>query len=179
MTGLLGFQIDLGAFEEFVRKVQENPEAARFAFRTVTYWEGGAVTRTEARQFQIKADEPSDLGGTDSAPDPVELLLASVATCFAIGFVTQAARRGIDFRDLQIVTEGELDLRGYLGLDPTVRPGYTRIAYTVKVDTDADPAVLEVIRQLAHRLSPMIETVSHGVPVEGRVERVTAADSAA
>ncbi|ADU51859.1 OsmC family protein [Thermaerobacter marianensis DSM 12885] len=166
------FQINIGAFEDFIRKVQENPDAARYTFRTVTYWEGGAVSRTVARNFEIKADEPSDLGGTDSAPDPVELLLASLATCFAIGFVTQAARRGIDFRNLQVVTEGDIDLRGYLGLDPAVRPGYSRIRYTVKVDPDADPQVLEELRQLAHRLSPMIETVTHGVPVEGRIEVV-------
>ena len=110
------FQIDLGAFEDFVARVKQDPAAARFTFRTTTYWEGGAVTRTVARHFELKADEPSALGGTDSAPDPVELLLASLATCFAIGFVTHAAKRGIEFRDLQIITEGELDLRGYLGL---------------------------------------------------------------
>lgn len=173
------FQIDIGAFEDFAKKVQADPEAGRFTFRTVTHWEGGAVTRTVARHFELKADEPSALGGTDSAPDPVELLLASIATCFAIGFVTHAARRGIDFRDLQIVTEGDLDLRGYLGLDPSVRPGYARIRYTVKVDADADPEVLEELRQLAHRLSPMIETVTHGVPVEGRIELVRSADPVA
>lgn len=54
------FQINIGAFEDFIRKVQENPDAARYTFRTVTYRDGGAVSRTVARNFEIKADEPSE-----------------------------------------------------------------------------------------------------------------------
>lgn len=166
------FQVNIGAFDQFIEDVKNDPEKAKVTFKTTTEWQGGAVSKTIARNFVLHTDEPTSLGGTDSAADPVELLLASIATCFSIGFVTHAAKRGIDFSDLIIETEGDLDLRGYFGLDRSVRPGYTNIRYKVKVKSDASIEQLEELRQLAHELSPMIETVTNGVGITGSVEKL-------
>lgn len=163
-------QINVGNFENFVSKVKEEPETAKFTFRTVTEWEGGAATRTVARSFSIQADEPEGLGGADSGPNPVELLLAGVATCFAAGLTTRAARQGIDFKHLEVVAEGDLDLHGYLGLNPDVRPGFTGIRYVVHVDSDASREQIEQLIAETHQHSPMVETVTNGVPVEPRIE---------
>ena len=99
----------------------------------------------------------------------MELLLASVGTCLTIGWVTQAARRGIDFRDLRIDVTGDYDLRGYLALDDDVRPGFTSLRYTVRVDSDATPAQLEEIRRAAERTSPMFDNAKNATPVTGQV----------
>src|SRR3954452_11213854 len=115
--------LDLDAFEATRDAVAQEPSAGQGSFTTVTTWQDGARARTTARSFTIETDEPSPLGGTDAAVDPMELLLASVGTCLTIGWVTHAARRGVDFRDLRIEVEGDYDLRGYLGLDEATRPG--------------------------------------------------------
>lgn len=166
------FQVNIGAFDQFIKDVNNDPEKGKVTFKTTTEWQGGAVSKTTARDFVLHTDEPASLGGTDSAADPVELLLALIATCFSIGFVTQAAKRGIDFSDVIIETEGDLDLRGYFGLDKSIRPGYTNIRYKVKVKSDASIEQLEELRQLAHELSPMIETVVNGVDITGSVEKI-------
>ena len=90
----------------------------------MTAWEDGTRARTTARSFSIETDEPKPLGGTDRAVDPMELLLASLGTCLTIGWTTQAAKRGVDFRALRIEVNGDYDLRGYLDLDDAIRPGF-------------------------------------------------------
>jgi putative redox protein len=100
----------------------------------------------------------------------MELLLASLGTCLTIGWVTHAARRGIDFRDLRIDVTGDYDLRGYLGIDRT-RPGFAAITYTVHVDTDADDATVEEIRKAAEAGSPMTDNTANATPLVGSVER--------
>lgn len=164
--------VDLDNYENFIETVKEDPEQAKFQFSVKTQWEDGTITRTVARDWEIYADEPEALGGKDSAVDPVEYLLASLTSCVSIGLVTQAARRGVDFEDFEIEVTGDLDLRGYLGLDDNVRPGYTNLDYTIRVKSDADREVLEEIVQVAEENSPMYDNIQNGVPITSRLEVV-------
>lgn len=158
--------MDLAAYEETKQAVLADPAQGLGSFKTITSWEDGARARTTARSFVLETDEPTPLGGTDVAIDPMELLLAAVGTCLTIGWVTHAVKRGIDYRDLRIEVEGNFDLRGYLEIDET-RPGYTGITYTVFVDTDASADVLEEIRVAAEAGSPMFDNVLNATPVTG------------
>jgi hypothetical protein len=119
--------LDLDAFEATRDAVAQNPSAGQGTFTTVTTWEDGARARTTARSFSIETDKPAPLGGTDAAVDPMELVLAAVGTCLNIGWVTQARKRGIDYRDLRIEVSGNYDLRGYLDIDDDTRPGFSDI----------------------------------------------------
>ena len=92
--------LDLDAFDATRDAVAQDPSVGQGSFTTVTTWEDGARARTTARSFTIETDEPAPLGGTDAAVDPMELVLAAVGTCLNIGWVTQARKRGIDYRDL-------------------------------------------------------------------------------
>jgi putative redox protein len=161
--------LDLSAFEQTRQAVAGDPQLGRGSFKTVTSWEDAARARTTARSFSIETDEPSPLGGSDEAVDPMELLLASLGTCLTIGWVTHAAKRGVDFRNLAIEVEGDYDLRGYLSLDEQVRPGFGAIRYTVRVDADASAEVLDEIRRAAERTSPMFDNVAHGAPIAAEV----------
>lgn len=160
--------VDLDAYHSTRQAVAADPTVGRGCFSTVTSWQDGARARTTARSFVLETDEPAPLGGTDQAVDPMELLLAAIGTCLTIGWVTNAAQRGIDYRDLRIEVDGEYDLRGYLSIDDT-RPGYETITYRVHVDTDADAATLEEIKLAAERTSPMFDNVLHATPVTGTV----------
>ncbi len=168
------FNLDIDRLGEFAGAVEADPEKAKFTFAARTVWRDGAVTETRARENVIVADEPEALGGTDTAADPVELLLASLTSCVSIGLVTQAAKRGVELRDFEIDVEGDIDIRGYLG-EQEVRPGFTDIRYTVKVESDAPSEVVEEIVRAAERTSPMLDNISNGVRVSSRVETATAA----
>lgn len=86
--------------------------------------------------------------------------------------MTQAAKRGIDFDDFEIDVEGELNLRGYLGLEESVRPGYTNIAYTVRLESGAPVDVLEEILRAAEQTSPMYDNILNGTPITSQLEVV-------
>ena len=131
--------LDLAALDETIEQVRANPACGQVAFRVKTEWKG--QTRSEstvehftcagepvARNFTIVADEPRELLGTDTAPNPQELLLSALNACMMVGYVAQASIRGITLDECRIETEGELDLRGFLGLDDDVPPGYRRMA---------------------------------------------------
>lgn len=177
MTGSCS-SLDMKTFEATKAHVAEHPPDGQGAFETVTEWRDGAQAVTRARSFTINTDEPTPLGGTDSAIDPMELLLGALGSCLTIGWVTQANLRGVDFRDLKIKVTAPYDLRGYLALDDKVRPGFKRVEYTVDVDSDADPQVLEEIRAAAEASSPMFDNILRPTAVTGTVKRAAAGEAA-
>jgi uncharacterized OsmC-like protein len=162
----------MDTFEQTKEAIRNDPNLGKGTFSTVTEWVDGSLARTTARSFTIETDEPAPLGGTDKAIDPMELLLAAVGTCLQIGWVTHANRRGVDFRSLRIETRGDYDLSGYLALDRSIPPGFLNISYTVEVDTDADPGVLEEIRAAAESGSPVTQNVLKGTAIQSDVKKV-------
>ena len=86
-----------------------------------------------------------------------------------VGYVAQAAVRGIRLDDCRIETEGELDLRGFLGLDEKVPPGYRRINYTVWLDGDGSRDQFEEIHQAVMATSPNYFNMAQPVQMCGRL----------
>ena len=81
------------------------------------------------RRFSIDIDEPFELGGGNAFANPQEYLLAALNACMTVGYVAQCAVQGITIEKLEIATEGDIDLRGFFGLDPSVPPGYESLRY--------------------------------------------------
>jgi uncharacterized OsmC-like protein len=167
----------MDTFAETKAHVAKNPEDGKGSFETVTEWQDGAQAVTRARSFVIQTDEPTPLGGTDEAIDPMELLLGALGSCLTIGWVTQANLRGVDFRDLKITVTAPFDLRGYLALDDKVRPGFGGLEYRVDVDSDADQQVLDEIRAAAEATSPMFDNILRATPVAGTVAKTAVAET--
>ncbi len=118
-----------------------------------------------ARSRPHASDEPSGLGGSDTAPNPVEQLLAALGNCLAVGYAANASAAGITIKDLKIAVAGDVDLRSFLGLSPG-HAGFSAIRVAVDLDTDADPdAVAELHRRVAAS-SPVGHTLQAAVPVE-------------
>lgn len=163
--------INLERMNKFIEDVKNDPEKAKFTFKTETLWQDGSVSKTKARNFEIQTDEPEPLGGKDSGIDPIELLLASVASCISLGFATQAAKNGIIIKNFSIETEGDIDVRGYFGLEGA-RPGFENIRYKIKVDSDVSEEELKEILQIAESTSPMFDNVSRGVSISSQLVKV-------
>jgi len=166
--------LDMETFAATKSHVAKNPEDGKGTFETVTEWQDGAQAVTRARSFTIQTDEPTPLGGTDTAIDPMELLLGALGSCLTIGWVTQANLRGVDYRNLKITVKAPFDLRGYMALDKDVRPGFGDLEYTVEVDSDADDAVLEEIKAASEATSPMFDNILRPTGISGKVSRAGA-----
>ena len=157
--------IDLKALDETVEAINNDAGCANVQFRVKTDWLG--QTRSEStvegyriggqevpRTFKIVADEPHELLGTNSAPNPQELLMSAVNACMMVGYIAQAAVRGINLDGCTIETQGELDLRGFLGLDENVPNGYRRIDYVVTLKGDGTPEQYEDMHMAVQATSP-------------------------
>lgn len=171
--------VDLARLQETVAAIQDRPELARFEFRAETSWVRGGHVRTEIGSFHgagaeddsrrepfvLEGDEPPVLLGTNQGPNAVEAVLHALTSCLAVGFVYNAAAKGIEVRSLAFDVEGELDLQAFLGLSDQVRPGYERIDVRYRVDADAPREDLEALCDYVKATSPVLDMLTKPVPV--------------
>ena len=174
--------------------VKADPTVAKFRFRLNNEWlEGGHNRSTlnefygagqlhqRAKSFLIHADEPIVLLGRDQAPNPADYLLTALAACVTSSLVNHAAARGIKIEEIESQVEGDVDVRGFLGLDPSVRNGFQNIRMTLAIHADVTDEQLEELASLGTGFSPVFDSVTNGVPVTVRAERMKteqAADAA-
>jgi len=121
---------------------------------------------TRTTPFVLDADEPPVLLGEDAGANPVEYVLHALAACLTTTMVYHAAARGIEIQAVHSELEGDLDLRGFLGLSNEVRKGYHDIRVRMRVKSQATP---DMLRDLA-QYSPVFDIVSNSLPVQVVVE---------
>jgi uncharacterized OsmC-like protein len=134
---------------------------------TVTDFHGARQDITHRQTFTMDADEPAILAGNDHAANPVEHLLHALASCLTTSMVAHAAVRGIRIEELESTLEGDIDLRGFLGLAADVPKGYTEIRAAFRVK--ARPEDMPRMRELA-MFSPVFNTLTQGTRVQLAVE---------
>jgi len=170
--------LDLQALGEVVEAIQADSSKAIVGFDVVTKWKGQTRSETTVTGFNIAgervnrshtivADEPYELLGADSAPNPQELLMAAFNACITVGYVAGAALKGITLDSLEIRTKGELDLRGFLGLSDAVAPGYQNVDYEVRISGDGSAADFEEIHQTVMKTSPNYFNMSRPIKMNG------------
>jgi uncharacterized OsmC-like protein len=172
--------LDMDALSEVVRDISHDPSKGRVEFRVRTEWKGQTKSRSAVtsytvggreihRAFSIDADEPFELLGRNTAPNPQELLMAALNACITVGYAACAASKGIRLDKLEIETEGALDLRGFLGIDASVRPGYEAIRYAVRIKGDATPEQFQEIHETVMKTSPNYFNITRPVRLDARL----------
>jgi uncharacterized OsmC-like protein len=157
--------VDLVAVGGLIEHIRNEPSAAATTWAAEVTWNGAFRSEARIRNFApIPSDEPSALGGDDTAPNPVEQLLAALGNCLAVGYAANASAQGIAIKDLRINLEGNLDLRTFLGLG-TDNAGYNAINVTVDVSSDATDEQLARLHEHVVGTSPVGHTLSRAVPV--------------
>ncbi len=170
--------INMNVLTETVGAIKGDPELGKCKFRARNKWIGGnhncstipsfyaAKQEISHKQdFELHADEPTMLAGEDQAANPVEILLQALSSCVTTSMVAHAAVRGIHIEALESELEGDIDLRGFLGL-ADVPKGYTNIRVKFKVKTDPDN--MKKLKSLAE-YSPVYNTLIHGAKVDIQV----------
>src|SRR5262245_42448939 len=172
--------IDTAGLRERIAQIAADPAKGAAGFRTRTAWKGGTRSETTAekitlggetipRSFRFTADEPLELFGTDVAANPQEYLMGALASCMTVGWGANAALRGIRLQSLESATAGRLDLRGFLGIDAAVAPGYETIRYRVRVKGDATREQFAEIHAAVKATSPNYFNLSRPIVLEGEM----------
>jgi uncharacterized OsmC-like protein len=142
---------------------------ARVVFKTEGSLVGPTHVKLHSREHVLEVDEPGALAGANAHANPVEYALAALASCQAITYRFWAAKLGIELDGLEVAAEGDLDLRGFFGLDDTVRSGFTGIRLDV---TPLGPESPERYRELADAVDahcPVLDLFQNQTPVERRL----------
>lgn len=158
--------------------IKATPSIAKFKFRIWNQWQTGSRNRSNVatfagankelshpKPFTLESDEPQILLGKDMAANPVEYLLHALAACVTTSMVYHAAARGIQIDAVESSFEGDLDLRGFLDLDPKIRKGYQGIRVNFKVSANVPDDQLQELVQLGTGHSPVFDSLTNGVPV--------------
>jgi uncharacterized OsmC-like protein len=159
--------------------VKAQPDLAKFQFRATNRWVKGTYSRSRLETFsgaggehrhtgevEFNADHPAVLVGGDKAPTPVEFLLHAIAACITSGIGNIAAARGVTLTKVESTVEGDIDLRGILGLSDRVRNGYEQIRVNFRVKGDATPEKLEAIVAQATGRSAVYDVLTNGTRVQ-------------
>ncbi len=153
-TVSLGF--DLEQLQGLIAAVKENPEAGKTVWQARTEWKNGFQSQAHIRNFTVTMDEPGILGGTDTAPNMVEMVLGAYGCCLTTGYVMNAALLGIELAGVEIELEGNLDLNGFFNLSEDTWPGYTDVHARVRLTApQATPERIHELHALVTRTSPV------------------------
>jgi uncharacterized OsmC-like protein len=172
--------VDVDALQSTIAAVAADSSLARFQFRAKNRWLDGGHNRstiqgfygagqedaTRLEPFVLGNAEPPMLLGRDEAANPVEYVLHALIGCLTTTTVYHAAARGIAIEAVSSEIEGDLDLRGFLGLSDKVRKGFHQVRVTMRVKTQADAETLTALS----KFSPVYDIVSKSLPVSVRIE---------
>jgi len=172
---------DLNKMQETVKAIQSQSDLADFKFRSTGRWITGGHNRSmvsgfygaaqehERREpFVFDKGEPEVLLGNDSGANPVEYLLVALAGCTTTSLALHSAANGIKIDSIETQLEGDIDMRGFLGLSENVRPGYEGIRIKYRIKSDADEETLKKFVGM----SPVCDTVCRPVPISIEIEKV-------
>ena len=174
-NGVNGIKVD--DLFALIDDVKREPAKGRTNWHVTTTWQGQARSRAEIesyviggekvpRRFSIDIDEPRELGGSNSFANPQDHLIAALNACMTVGYVAQCAVRGITLESLAIETDGEIDLRGFLGIDPAVPPGYENLSYTVHIKGNGTKEQFAEVHKAVMATSPNFYNLSRPVALK-------------
>jgi len=157
--------VNIDSVVSLAGKIQQQPEVADTKWSAQVKWKGGFRSEAAIRDFSLSvSDEPLELGGTNTGPNPVEQVLAALGNCLAVGYAANATAAGIRINDISIDLEGDLDLHTFLGLADG-NAGYSGISVKVNIDSDATPEQLQALHEKVTSTSPVGHTLSRAVAV--------------
>lgn len=167
-----------------IELIKKQPEIARFKFRATNQWINGTHNRATVRDFfgagqedvsrqptVFDLDEPPVLLGHNLGTNPVEYLLVSLSGCLTTSLIAHASAKGIEIRGVESRYEGDIDLRGFLGLSPEVKVGFEQIRVFFKIDADVSEAQKEELIRMAQKYSPVFNTIANPTAVSVQLER--------
>ncbi len=158
--------VDLESVGSLIAAVADDPEKGQTEWKATVNWKGAFRSEAVIRDFDpVPSDEPAGLGGTDTAPNPVEQVLGALGNCLAVGYAANASAAGIAINGLRIELSGDVDLQAFLGLKEG-HAGYGGLAVEVHLDADATQEQLDQLHQKVVNSSPVGHTLKSAVPMD-------------
>lgn len=167
-----------------INLIKQRPEIAKFKFRATNRWVRGTHNRGMVKDFYgagreddtresmvFHMDEPPVLLGNNEGANPVEYLLVALSGCLTTSLIAHGSAKGIEIKGVESRYEGDLDLRGFLGISEDVKVGYQNIRVYFKINADIPEAQKEELVKMAQKYSPVFNTVFNQTPVSVQLDK--------
>lgn len=173
---------DPAAISATVSAIQGNPDIANFELRAQNDWITGAHNRSTIQDFYgacqedtsrevpfvFDCDEPPILLGENKGANPAEFILHGLLGCMTTAMTMLAAARGIEVTQVSSEIEGDVDLKGFLGLDPNATKGFRQIRIAFRIDGVSEAQKQELLA-LAKQ-SPIFNSLVNPVDVQVAIQ---------
>jgi uncharacterized OsmC-like protein len=176
--------INTTALGRYIGELKQEPGIGKYTFRARNRWAGGAHSASTIQDFEVggkedtsrpkpfvfDAGEPAVLLGENEGPNATEAALHALSTCVGTTLIYHAAAHGVTINALEVEIEGDLDIRGFIGITDEVRRGYNQVRITFKVSADAPEERIREVCQMGQRYSPVFDIVTNRTPVQASME---------
>ncbi|MET9082810.1 OsmC family protein [Streptomyces sp. NPDC004237] len=149
--------------------VAEDPKNATVVFQAAGSGTEGVATTIRVRRHNLTVDEPPTLGGEDTAANPVEYALSALISCQVVTYRFWAAKLGVTLDGIRVEAEGDLDVRGFFGLDPEVRPGFSAVRVHVELSGPESEQRYRELHQTVDAHCPVYDLFTNRTPLETRL----------
>lgn len=174
--------VDVEGVKALDKRIRENPALGKRTVKVRSTWKRGVKALVEigaqeiggqsavppTRKFFVTMDAPSGLGGVDAAPTAAESLVGAFAGCLISGIATNGALFDVPIDAITVDMEADIDFRGLLGHDKSVRNGFGDIRYTVTIQSPAPEEKVRRCKETIDRKSPVADTIANPVNISSK-----------
>ncbi len=170
--------INISGLSEFANEIRERNIESKATYGVKLNWESGTKTTVSTknmvlgehkiiRDFNFTIDEPTQLLGVNSAPNPAEYMLGGLAGCMAVTFMAGATAMNIEIDKLELEIDGELDLMGFLGLNDDSTVGFPELKFIFNVKGNGTQEQYNALLERVSKHSPNYNTIKNEVRMIG------------
>ena len=154
------------------------PDAAKFQWRATSEWRNGTHSTSivdgffglgeqqkHRTSYSFDMDHPEIFASEDNGATPVEYVLVGLAGCLTAGVAAVAQMRDIQLRSVTATIEGEMDVRGILGMDTDVRNGFSSIKVLYTIDADATADEIKALVAQSQKRSAVYDIITNPTDV--------------
>lgn len=168
--------VNLEALGNYVELISNKPDEAIAALGVTANWKGGVSTEITThskkigsvpveKKFKYSIGEPEELLGDNLHPNPQDYILGGLAGCMMVGFVVGATAKGIKLDSVKLTIVGNLDLRGFLEVDPNASVGFEELQFNFEVEGNGTPEDYSAIAEHVRKVSPGYRTIAEPVKI--------------
>lgn len=152
-------------------RYKQDPQASRITLTAQGSQEGEPVScSVDVGRAVQQAQAHSGVGGPGTGACSGDLLLGALAACAQITAQMVAANMGLETRRIEVSVEGDLDLRGTLGLSRDVPVGFEAIRMELGVEAPgATEEQLEALLIKTERYCTVLQTIKQPPTIEARL----------
>lgn len=172
--------LDTQALKDVITAIKTDPSKGVTRWDATTTWRHAMTSTTEVtgwtlagqrcpQSFSITIDEPVELLGAGAHANPQQFLLAAMNACMLNTFVATCSMLDVTLDHASIACEGEIDLRGFLGIDTKVPAGYPEIRYTLRVKGNGTREQYEKAHQAMIATSPNYFNMTRSIPLRSNL----------